>query len=145
MNPQKMIAENKLCTMRSSWESKFVMKFLDARSDCVSWSSEDFCIPYLCPIRKNLHRYFPDFLASFKTKDGSIVEKLIEIKPYDQTTPESLKKPKRITKGYIEKVNTYIINCAKWEAAKKWCEVEKQKGRSIEFVIITEKDLPFIT
>jgi arsenate reductase-like glutaredoxin family protein len=31
---------------------------------------------------------------------------------------------------------TYITNCSKWEAAKKWA-----KSHDTEFIILTEKDL----
>ena len=139
--PERMIAENKLCTMRSSWETKFVTKFLDYRNDVIEWTSENFFIPYFYPVDKQLHRYFPDFLAKMQDKDGNIFELLIEIKPYTETQKPTI--PKKQSKAYIERCNTFIKNICKWEAAKKWCESEKQKGRNIRFTLITEKDFSF--
>lgn len=138
-NPQKMIAENKLVTVRSSWECAFILKFLDIRDDIISWTSEDFYIPYFYEVDKQYHRYFPDFLMKSRLKDGSIKETLIEIKPLAETRIPV--KPKKVSKVYIDRVHTYIKNSNKWDAANKWCQEQTMLGRPITFQILTELDL----
>lgn len=139
-NPQKYLSENKIITARSSWEIKFIQNWLDKRTDVIGWTSEDFYIQYFYPIDKKIHRYFPDFLVKMKDKNEQEFELLIEIKPFVETQPPVI--PKRKTRGYIERCNTYIKNKCKWEAAKNWCS--QQKNKNITFIIITEKDFPFI-
>lgn len=140
-NPQKYLSENKVITARSGWEIQFIMKFLDRRSDVVNWSSEDFFINYFYPVDGKVHRYFPDILMSVRTKEGKIVEHLIEIKPEAERFPPKV--PKRQNKAYKERVNTFIKNQVKWKAAEAWCESERKKGRVIFFSVLTEKDFPF--
>lgn len=118
---------------RSSWELKF-MNYLDAHQDVISWSSEEFCIPYKSPIDGRIHRYFPDFWVKQQNKDGVVETIVVEIKPYKQTKPPEVRKRK--TKQYINEVMTWGINSAKWEAAAAFCA-----DRSWRFVIFTEKEL----
>ena len=113
---------------------------MDRTPSVLEWTSEDIVIPYLYPVDGKTHRYFVDFWMKVKTKDGSIKEYLVEIKPYAQTLQESIQKPKRVTKAYIERVNTFIKNQAKWAAAREWCKKQQLLGRNIEFTIVTEKD-----
>jgi len=129
-NPQKYLSENKVITARSGWEIQFIMKFLDRRSDVVNY-----------PVDGKVHRYFPDILMSVRTKEGKIVEHLIEIKPEAERFPPKV--PKRQNKAYKERVNTFIKNQVKWKAAEAWCESERKKGRVIFFSVLTEKDFPF--
>ena len=138
-HPEKYLGESKVITARSGWEISFISKFLDRRTDIIGWSSEDFCIPYFYDVDKRYHRYFPDFLVKFKNNSGTISENLIEIKPFSETIPPV--KPKRITKGYVDKVHTYIKNTNKWDAARAWCVSQRNVGRPIEFIILTERDL----
>jgi len=142
-NPQKYLSENTVITARSGWEIKFIMKFLDSRTDVIGWTSEDFYIPYYSPIDNKMHRYFPDFLVKFKTKDGTIVERIIEIKPYIETQPPTIPKTKKGSHSYKMKCNIFIKNKCKWEAATKFCEEQRKKGRELFFNIITEKDFNF--
>ena len=128
-------------TCRSGWESQYIMKFLDYRSDVIGWTSEDFCIPYYYPVDKKMHRYFPDFLIKVRDRDGKIVEYLIEIKPFQETKTPAI--PKRQNAAYKERCLTYIKNQCKWEAAEAWCEAERKKGRVIFFAVVTEKDYKF--
>ena len=46
------------------------------------------------------------------------------------------KNPKKRTKAWAYEVQTYVINQAKWEAAKNYCD-----DRKYEFKIMTEDDL----
>ena len=118
---------------RSSWE-RSVMSWLDDNKSVLSWSSEEVVIPYISPIDNRKHRYFPDFKATIRNKDGIVKTYLIEVKPYKETMEP--KKQKRVTKRYITEVTTWGVNSSKWEAARAYCA---QKGW--EFMIITEKEL----
>ena len=66
---------------------------------------------------------------------GSISKKIIEIKPKKQTVPPKKPKKKR-SKRFLTESKTYVTNCSKWEAAKKYC----QKRKWI-FQILTEDHL----
>lgn len=114
------------------WERKF-MKFCDQSENVLRWSSEEVVIPYMSPVDNKAHRYFVDFLVEIKTPQG-IKTWLVEIKPKKQCT-EPAKKTK-ITRGYIAEVKTWVVNKAKWEAAKKVSEI-----KGWEFKILTEDDL----
>lgn len=132
-NPEKYAGDPTTIMSRSSWEYK-VMLFLDRHKDVLTWSSEEKVIPYMSPVDKQIHRYYPDFLAQFRQRDGSIKNVMIEVKPSKQTVAPQ--KPKRMTRRFIQEVQTYAVNEAKWKAATHWC---KQNG--FEFQLITEKEL----
>ena len=128
-NPKKYVGDSRKIIYRSSWERKF-MSYCDRNPDIVEWASEEMFVPYVSPIDKKVHRYFPDFLV--KTSKDKIY--MIEIKPYRQCIPP--KKPKRQTKHFLRAQLEYAKNKAKWKAAK---ELAEQKN--IQFKILTEKDL----
>ena len=79
-----------------------------------------------------------DFEFRCYASDGKIKEYLVEIKPFAETQKPAI--PKRQTKGYIERVHTYIKNQAKWSAATQYCADQRLLGRPFEFMIVTEKD-----
>jgi len=133
-NPQKYKGYRPI-TCRSSWEIKFIIRFLDIHPSVLEWSSESIVIPYVNPIDKKVHRYFPDFWMKIKDAEGKIKEYLVEIKPKYQTQPPPQRKRK--TKKYLQEVQTYVVNQAKWEAAKKYA-----KNHNMEFLIITEDFIP---
>lgn len=123
---------------RSSWELR-CMVFFDKNPDILEWSSEEWIIPYYFPVDNKMHRYFPDFWARVKMKDGEIKEYLIEVKPHGQTLqPRKLKPGSRPTKRYLEEVETYIKNQSKWKASVEFC-----KQRDWTFQILTEKNVGF--
>lgn len=132
-NPDKYVGNPNNIICRSLWERK-VCKYLDNNINVIQWASEEIAIPYISPLDNKNHRYYPDFLAEIKTRQGSIETHLIEVKPYKQTKPP-IKKAKR-TKTYEINKRTYIINEAKWKAAKKLCEDNEWK-----FTLLTEKQL----
>lgn len=132
-NPAKYRGDIHNITYRSSWELKF-MNFCDMRDSVISWSSEETVIPYKSPIDGQVHRYFVDFQMKIRNPDGTITTYLIEVKPKKFTEKPST--PKRKSKKYIEEVMMYATNCAKWEAAQKFCE---RKG--YKFKVITEREL----
>ena len=65
-NPKKYKgnASNIIC--RSNWERRFC-KWCDLSESILEWGSEEFFIPYLSPIDKRVHRYFPDFIYECQT------------------------------------------------------------------------------
>lgn len=132
-NPDKYVGDEQSIVYRSGWELKF-MNYIDLNENIINWSSEEIAIPYKNPITSKTHRYFPDFLIKYYDRNGELKVSLIEVKPYAQTQPPKI--PKRITRKYKEDKVTYAINCAKWEAAIKFCE---KKGW--DFKILTEKEL----
>ena len=111
------------------------MKLCDSSEKIFQWSSEEIVIPYISPIDNRRHRYFPDFLI--QTSKGWF---LIEVKPSIESKPpkklivETLTLKKR--NRYKRAVRTWLVNEAKWKAAKKVCEIE-----GWEFQIMTEKQL----
>jgi hypothetical protein len=126
-NPDKYVG-TKTPTFRSSWEFTF-MKFCDEHSSVSQWASEAIRIPYRNPLTGKYTIYVPDFFIAYGDKNGKQRVELIEVKPLNQTVRE---KVGRNTNNQVQ----WVINQAKWEAARAWC---KQKG--IFFRIITEGDI----
>ncbi len=112
------------------------MKYLDENSNIIQWASEELFIPYKSPLDGKWHRYFPDFIIRMKTRDGTTVTKMIEIKPRSQAVPPAPRAKGQHTKKYLKEVATYGINISKWNAAKEYCA-----DRNWEFVVLTEKEL----
>jgi hypothetical protein len=132
-NPQKYKG-NYPIIWRSSWELKF-MAFLDNRIDVSEWSSESVIVPYYHPLKKRMARYYPDFLVTFKDREGKFTKYLIEVKPLKETiAPINKAKKKKKTQLYEEL--TYIVNQEKWKAAQDFCKIN-----GLKFQIITEKEL----
>ena len=132
-HPNKYKGDPSNIVFRSSWELKF-MNYLDAHEDVITWSSEEFCIPYRSPVDGAVHRYFPDFWLKQRKLDGTIETVVVEIKPKKQTMPPEPQKKR--TKRYINEVMTWGVNSAKWQAAQKFCESKNWK-----FAIFTENHL----
>lgn len=135
INPQKYRGDPTNIIYRSSWEKR-VMLWLDKHSQVISWSSEEIVVPYKSPADGRFHRYFVDFYAQIRDKNGKLNSYLLEIKPKKQATEPEIKS--RITKQYINEVVTYAINQAKWKAATEYC-----KDRGWEFKVLTEDHLNF--
>ena len=113
---------------RSGWELDF-MKYLDRQPGVLQWNSEEIIIPYKSPIDNKWHRYYPDFWV--KTLKS---ETIIEIKPKKQTKPPK-ENPKH-RRRYLREVKTFVINEAKWKAAKEFCE-----NKGLQWQIMTEDTL----
>jgi hypothetical protein len=110
---------------RSSWELHFY-RYCDISPAVEYWSTEYIAIPYISPLDQKQHRYYPDVFVIFKNKE----KMMIEIKPYKE---QFLNENKRIT----EKMKrTYLVNQAKWEAAKTFAELNNYK-----FIVMNEYDL----
>jgi len=131
-NPSKYSGDVTKIYFRSSWEKK-AMVFFDNNPSILKWSSEEVIVPYISPIDGKQHRYFPDFLIMVKTIDGTINRIMVEIKPAIQCSPP---KQGKKTKRMITEMHTFMVNQAKWIAAKSWCDRNNMK-----FQIITEKEL----
>lgn len=131
-NPEKYVG-SKSIKCRSSWEKKFA-SMCDTNPNVIQWNSEGLCINYQDPNDNKFHRYYPDFVIKLVTKEKK--EKIIiaEVKPLKETLPP--KKPKKVSKSYIESLVLYNKNLAKWQSAKVYCQ-----KNNMEFKIITEKEL----
>lgn len=115
-------------TYRSSWEYTF-MKFCDEHPSVSQWASEAVKIPYRNPLTGKQTIYVPDFFIVYADKGGKQKVELVEVKPKNQAVKENLGRSRNNQAHYI-------MNMAKWSAAKSWC---KQKG--IFFRVITEEDI----
>lgn len=133
-NPQKYAGDPNNIVFRSSYERK-LFQWCDQTSSVIKWASEEFFIPYFDPTTNKTRRYFPDVLFEVVDREGKIKKYLGEIKPERQTRPPN-PSPKKKTKTWLNENVTYQKNVAKWEAAKKFCELN-----GLEFVMLTEKQL----
>ena len=131
--PKKYKGDPNNIICRSSWERKFC-RWCDLNENILQWGSEEFYIPYMSPLDKRVHKYYPDFIIKVKENAGQIKTYVIEVKPKKQTSPP--KKPRRQTKGYIREAYEYAKNQAKWKMAREFCA-----DRQWEFKVVTEKEL----
>lgn len=131
-NPSKYNGDASNIIYRSSWELR-VMKYFDDNPNVIWWASEELSIPYRSPVDNRMHKYFPDFVAKLKVKNGLIKTVMIEVKPNAQT---KMPVQKRKTKRFIQEAATYAINQEKWRAADLFC-----KEHGWQFQILTEKEL----
>jgi len=133
-NISKYIGDPTKIVCRSLWERKFC-KYLDENKNILRWAFEKIQIPYESPIDRQLHHYIPDFILEKKDKNNDVTTVLVEIKPLKQTKmpvlTESMSK-----KTFSKNMQTYLINEAKWKAAKLFCE-----KNNIKFMILTEKEI----
>jgi hypothetical protein len=143
-NPKKYLGDPSCIVYRSGWELR-VMQHLDTNPNVLEWQSDTmnyhpqgrpngFAVPYLSPVDNRIHRYYPDFLAKVRKKDGTIRTMMIEVKPDAQTKPP--KQPKKQTKRYINECMTYGVNMSKWKSAREYCE-----NVGWEFIVLTEHHL----
>jgi len=126
-NPDKYIG-NRTPTYRSGWEFTF-MKFCDEHPSVAKWASESIKIPYRNPLSGKQTIYVPDFFIVYSDRKGKQRVELIEVKPKNQTLKEKVGR-NRANQAH------WIVNQAKWEAARAYC---KQNG--IYFRIVTEDDI----
>lgn len=127
-NPDKYAGDPTNIIMRSSWETRFAL-WCDTNSQIIRWSSEETVVPYTSPVDGRAHRYFVDFKITTINKKTF----LIEVKPKYQCFPPS---GTRKTRKYLLEASTFLVNQAKWKAARQYCA-----DRNWEFKIITEDDL----
>jgi hypothetical protein len=126
-NPEKYIG-NRTPTYRSGWEFAF-MKFCDEHPNVTQWASESIRIPYRNPLTGKQTIYVPDFFVVYADKNGKQHVELVEVKPSNQALKER-------TGRSVSNQAAWIVNKAKWSAARAFC---KQKG--MFFRIVTEEDI----
>lgn len=113
---------------KSSLERQLLV-YCDLNPHVVKYSLEPFAVPYVKPTDGRVHRYYIDFLLVLSTGD----KVLAEVKTSVETVPPV--KTKNINK-YKNEMQTYAVNVAKWQAAKKFAE-----NKGFKFLILTEKQL----
>lgn len=137
VNLSKYLGDPTKIVFRSSWEFKF-LKWLDASPTVVAYSSEPIGINYYNPLDKRGHLYYVDFFMITKDANGNEQRFLIEVKPDKYTKPPT--PPDRMTSkqtaNYVYAAKQYIINQAKFQAAKDFAN-----QRGMKFGIITENFL----
>ncbi len=126
-NPEKYMG-NKTPTYRSGWEFAF-MRFCDEHPAITNWASEAVKIPYRNPLTGKYTIYVPDFFIAYADKNGQKRVEVIEVKPENQTLKEKLGRSRH-------NQASWVVNQAKWEAARAWC---KQQG--IVFRVVSEHDI----
>jgi hypothetical protein len=126
-NPEKYIG-GRTPTYRSSWEFAF-MRMCDTNENITKWASEAVRIPYRNPLSGKYTIYVPDFFLVYNDRTGKQHVELIEVKPANHTFKEQLGNSK------VNKLH-YVVNQAKWGAAKAYC---KQKG--MIFRVVNEGDI----
>lgn len=111
------------------------MQFCDMAESVLKWNSEEIVIPYRSPIDGKTHRYFVDFWIEVLNKEGKQECMLVEIKPKAQTTKPIITENK-LTRGKMQQLKDWLVNNAKWESARNFCD-----GRGWKFLILTEKEI----
>ena len=134
-NPEKYKGNPDSIIYRSLWELK-LMRYLDLHSDILEWASEEFHIPYISPVDKRPHRYFPDFWLRKKSPEGKVETFVIEVKPAKESKLPVFTEGKKISRGQKRDIIAYAINQAKWKAAEEFCA-----DRKWQFKVFTEKEL----
>ena len=104
------------------------MVYCDENNDIEEWGSEELIVPYISPLDRKRHRYFPDFYI--KTKNGD--KFMIEIKPKKFTKPP--KATKRVTKAFYMKLKNGqgIVqsgSCTRSLCQKTWLEIFNNNRR----------------
>ena len=126
LNPEKYIGSNSP-KYRSGWELT-VMRFCDTHPAVIGWASESLRIPYRNPFTGRNTTYYQDFLITYQDKNGNKISEVIEVKPRGQAVLE-------LARSQQEKA-AVVLNMAKWEACRAWCQ---QHG--MKFRILTEEDI----
>ena len=126
LNPEKYIGSNSP-KYRSGWELT-VMRFCDTHPAVIGWASESLRIPYRNPFTGRNTTYYPDFLITYQDKNGNKISEVIEVKLRGQAVLE-------LARSQQEKA-AVVLNMAKWEACRAWCQ---QHG--MKFRILTEEDI----
>lgn len=137
-NPKKYRGDPTQIIFRSLWERRCMTMF-DLQDSILEWTSEELCLPYRDPVDGRPRRYFPDFVITTKTKDGTIKTIMIEVKPNAQQFPPKPPPSGRVTPRFLREAYAYGVNQAKWATAKAYCA-----SKGWEWAVWTEKDLPFI-
>jgi hypothetical protein len=136
VNPDKYVGDLSKIIYRSSWEYRF-MRYCDLTPAVQKWSSEPRAIKYYSPIDQKMHDYYVDFYLRVD-KHGKMQDFLAEVKPNKALSKPILENRatmKRLQE-YNEQLRTWIINKAKFEAAKAFAD-----SIGYKFVLVTEEFL----
>lgn len=137
LNPTKYEGDSTNIIYRSGIELRF-MRHIDSSPSVLTWTSEETVVLYRNPLDpptyKKLRRYFVDFKLTIKGRDGKLRTELIELKWSTDTVEPKV--PKKRTARYLRDRKNWLVNTAKWDAAKLVCEAKGWNWR-----IITEKHL----
>lgn len=145
LHPEKYKGDPSNIIYRSGWEMTVMARF-DNNPNVLEWSSEEIAIPYRTildeeyEIRNKLpykryHRYFVDFYVKVKDKSGKLNKYLIEVKPLKETKAP-VREDFKSEVSFKKALKTWIINSAKWKAAREYCA-----DHGMGFVIQTEEDI----
>ena len=126
LNPGKYIGSG-TPKYRSGWELT-VMRFCDNHPSVIGWGSECLRIPYRNPFNGRNTFYVPDFLITYQDKDGNKISEVVEVKPRAQAVLGE-------ARSQQEKA-AVVLNMAKWEACRAWCQ-----KHGLRFRILTEEDI----
>jgi len=124
-NPTKYIGK-RAPRFRSGWELA-VFRMCDNHPSVIGWGSETHRIPYKNPLTGKVTTYVPDLLMVYKDAKGNDRAEMVEIKPSKQTLGEA--------KTQADKASA-VVNAAKWEAARAWCN-----AKGLGFRVITENEI----
>ena len=128
-NPQRYAGNPNNILFRSTWELR-VMQFFDTSPSVIKWASEEVKIPYVSPLDKLVHNYYPDFIVIYTDKDGKIQKDVVEVKPLSESIAERAKSDQDKAR--------LLVNDAKWKFAAQWAH-----ARGMNFRVITEKSIFF--
>jgi len=136
-NPRKYVGDRNNVIYRSGYEKKFFL-WADRNPRVEKWGSEEIIVPYFHKADQKMRRYFTDAVVKYRKRDDTMVNYLIEIKPYTQTIPP--KPPKvqstKTRARFLRQSLTYQQNMDKWESARAYAT-----KHGLEFIIMTEKEL----
>lgn len=136
-NPEKYIGDPLKIIYRSSWEYSFC-RYCDLSDQVEKWSSEPLGIKYVNPIDRKEHTYFVDFYMCV-IENNQPINYLAEVKPSASLSMPILEGKNMTTnkiKNYNYALQTWLINRAKFAAAKQFAE-----GRGYKFIVVTEEFL----
>lgn len=133
MKSTRMNEGNLEIEYKSSLE-QISFRYCDMNKFVKSYSVEPFAIKYLKPTTGRVHRYFIDLFIEFQNGQKF----LVEIKSFNETIEPKMpsKKTQKAIFNYQKAIQTFAINTAKWNAAKKFAE-----QNNFKFIILTEREL----
>lgn len=153
-HPEKWLT--KQIIYRSGWEYLFC-RWADENPNIKKVASEPIAVKYLNPVANLAYctknglnpndprnwkvcNYYTDFWIEIEdSQTGEVKRIFIEIKPFSQTQCPKQPNPTaslKEHKAYNNAAQTYLVNQAKWKAAKELFE-----SRGAEFMVVTEKTL----
>ena len=133
MKSFKIIDDEINVNYRSGLELK-CLRYCDMNIHVKKFSLEPFAVKYLSPKDGKTHRYFIDFFIEFSNGQKF----LVEVKSSGETREPKKpgKKTEKALLNYQKALQTFAINTAKWNAAKKFAQ-----QNNFIFIVLTEREL----